>query len=124
MGLKSRMQEMIFNVTRHDGRTATWADGTPIELTTVDVGPGRIYDTICNDAPLERGLIFHDSFGVAMIPFIATEFKHARFIRADHLDTEAISKVKPQIIIQILVERRLFNSTPDPAEIKALSVRS
>jgi hypothetical protein len=52
-------------------------------------------------------LVYHDSFMLAMMPFINETFGEVNYIKSYQLDTNEILKHKPDILILELVERNL-----------------
>ncbi|PSG90542.1 alginate O-acetyltransferase AlgX-related protein [Aurantibacter aestuarii] len=52
-------------------------------------------------------LLFHDSFMLAMIPFMNETFKNTRFLKSIQLDRAKIEAYQPDIVVLELVERNL-----------------
>jgi hypothetical protein len=52
-------------------------------------------------------LVFHDSFTTALVPFIKESFGETVFIWKPNFNKTLIEKEKPDIVLQIVVERNL-----------------
>jgi hypothetical protein len=60
-------------------------------------------------------VVFHDSFGEALIPFIAEGFQRTVFAPEDVLDCQLVEREKPDVVIHEMVERKLGLPAPlDP----------
>ncbi len=116
MGLDDSLHDNLYHVNSEPH--ATLFNGDKIDLQMIDVQHvGRLH-TKNDSGELGKALIFHDSFGVALIPLLAEHFKEAVFIRSDNFDSDFVDEYKPDIVIQQIVERRLLNWKPDRNEIK------
>ena len=62
------------------------------------------------DAP--AAIIFRDSFGKALITFLAQDFRRSLYLNRYGLDEEAIVRERPAIVIQEIAERSLQGSIP------------
>jgi hypothetical protein len=60
-----------------------------------------------DDPELPRAVVFHDSFGLQMIPFLAEHFSYAVFQWGTRFDGELILAVQPDVVIDERVEREL-----------------
>lgn len=54
-------------------------------------------------------LMFRDSFGRALIPFLAEDFSSTTFLRADHYPMDTLEQTPSDVVILELVERNLPN---------------
>jgi alginate O-acetyltransferase complex protein AlgJ len=61
-----------------------------------------------DDATLPRALIFHDSFTVSLIPFLAEHFSYAVFQWGTVFDGPLVLEVHPDVVIDERVERELL----------------
>ena len=70
------------------------------------------------DAPSRpRAVMFRDSFGSAMIPFLSEEFSRAVYLWQYNVDPDVVIAERPDIVIQEWVGRRLGTMPPyDPFE--------
>lgn len=60
-----------------------------------------------DDPSLPRAVIFHDSFSVSLAPYLAEHFSYAVFQWRARFDGKLVQRVKPDIVIEQRVERRL-----------------
>jgi hypothetical protein len=66
-------------------------------------------------AGLPRAVVFRDSFGSAMIPFLSERFSRALYLWQYNVDPMVVLAERPQIVIQEWVGRRLSTLPPyDP----------
>lgn len=82
--------------------------------------PHGIDGRIVTEIPGSRAprlLMFRDSFGSALVPFLAEDFSHAVFLWQNYLDLDTVVRERPDIVIQEWVGRRLLSLPPyDPGE--------
>ena len=63
---------------------------------------------VVDDPALPTAVVFHDSFGNALTPFLVTHFRRIVFrVGGGEFDKDLIEKVKPQFVMTILSERSL-----------------
>jgi hypothetical protein len=73
-----------------------------------------------HDGSRPRAVIFRDSFGSALIPFLSEHFSRAVYLWQYNVDPVVISEERPDVVIQELVGRRLSTLTPyNPFERQA-----
>jgi hypothetical protein len=83
-----------------------------------------------DDPHLPRAVIFHDSFGPGVEPELAECFSRSTWMSTNSFDTQAVEQEKPQIVIEIHVERVLLYGDVDilpdtgPAATNAADARS
>ncbi len=66
------------------------------------------------EAPsLPHGVLFHDSFNVALRQFLPEHFRRLACVWKYTLDREVIEREKPDVVIQELVERSLMWNIPE-----------
>jgi alginate O-acetyltransferase complex protein AlgJ len=86
---------------------------------------GRLMDARIvteQDAPgRPRAVVFRDSFGSALIPFLSEEFSRAVYLWQYNVDPDVVLAERPDIVIQEWVGRRL--TTMPPYDPFALSSR-
>jgi hypothetical protein len=66
---------------------------------------------------LPRLMMFRDSFGSRLIPFISEHFSRASYLWQNELDFEAIEREKPDLVVQEFVARHFFTWVPYPGII-------
>jgi hypothetical protein len=75
--------------------------------------PVQVQETTVPDPSLPRLVMFHDSFGYAMIPFLAEHFSKALFwSSAMAFEPTALDEVRPQLVLQEITERTLWTNYP------------
>ena len=69
------------------------------------------------DPGLPRALVFRDSFLTAVIPFLSENFQYSKYYwnnwDADTPIAEMIASVRPDIVIEEVVERLIKRNIPD-----------
>jgi hypothetical protein len=68
--------------------------------------------TEVDDPDLPRALVLHDSFGEALVPFLAEHFRRTRFIKQQTLSDDLLDRERPDVVIQELCERFLQGAPP------------
>jgi len=74
---------------------------------------GRLVTAI-DDPSLPRAVIFRDSFMSRLVPFLSEDFSRAVFLWQNDFDAEVIQKEHPDVVIQEIVGRHLYNFIPSP----------
>lgn len=64
------------------------------------------------DQTLPRVLVFHDSFGELLRKFFGESFAHTRMIWRNAFTPELVEEERPDIVVQLFVERRLTGLAP------------
>jgi len=92
--------------------TCTDGSGNPFEITTIDpLTPSRLTCGAPQGRP-ERVVVFHDSFGIPAIPYLASRFQKVEFIRTDTADPARAEELGADIVLQITVEREFWSRSP------------
>ena len=68
--------------------------------------------TAMNDARLPRAVVYRDSFGSALVPFLAEHFQKMVVLWEYDVVPATIREEQPQVVIQEWVGRRLYNRPP------------
>jgi alginate O-acetyltransferase complex protein AlgJ len=74
---------------------------------------GRIVTEI-DDPSLPRAVIFRDSFVSRLVPFLSEHFSRAVYLWQNDFDADAVTKEHPDVVIQEIVGRHLYNFIPSP----------
>ncbi len=74
---------------------------------------GKPFATECDDARLPRAVVFHDSFMLALYPFLSQHFRRAAYVWQDDFYPEVVERERPEIVLQELLERKLGTATPN-----------
>lgn len=81
--------------------------------------PGRVrafqrpFATECDDARLPRAVMLHDSFNLALVPYLPRHFRRIAFAGKYTLDQGLIERERPDVVIQEMVERVLMWNIPN-----------
>jgi hypothetical protein len=70
--------------------------------------------TEINDPSLPRAVIFRDSFTSQLVPFLSEHFSRAVYLWQNDFDADVVSKEHPDVVIQEIVGRHLYNFIPSP----------
>jgi hypothetical protein len=71
---------------------------------------GRIVTDAPNRGP--HALVFMDSFGPALVPFLSEEFSRVVYLWQDNIDPQVVEQERPQVVIQEWVGRALSTDHP------------
>ena len=73
---------------------------------------GKPFATECDDPPLPRAVMFHDSFCLAMQPFLSEHFRRIAYVWHDDFFPAVVESERPDVVIQELLERKLTYVKP------------
>lgn len=68
----------------------------------------------CEDAPGPPVVVFRDSFGEGVWPFVAADFRRATVVVSDSLEPAVLDDQRPAVVVQVMVARKLYLSSPPP----------
>jgi alginate O-acetyltransferase complex protein AlgJ len=74
---------------------------------------GRLITEI-DDPSLPRAVIFRDSFTSRLVPFLSEHFSRAVYLWQNDFDAAVVSQEHPDVVIQEIVGRHLYNFIPSP----------
>lgn len=63
---------------------------------------------------LPRAVIFRDSCASRLVPFLSEHFSRASYLWQNDFDADVVQKERPDIVIQEIVGRHLYNFVPSP----------
>lgn len=69
------------------------------------------------DRTLPTAMVFRDSFGARLIPYLSEHFRRVAYYWQNELDYEDIERQRPDIVIQEFVARHFFTYGPYPPMI-------
>ena len=72
--------------------------------------------TEIDDRSLPRTVVFRDSFGTGLIPFLSEHFSRAVYLWQNNVDMDVVDAEKPALVIHEIVGRRL--QTLDPSGLR------
>ncbi|MFZ0827747.1 MAG: alginate O-acetyltransferase [Verrucomicrobiia bacterium] len=108
-------------ITEENGVSLTPKSGVPsLELSTNLVGNPEYRGPFFTKNPQGKGaaLVFCDSFGVALRPFLGCHFGKVTYLRKPELDRVWIEQEKPDVVICEMVEREFNTQEPDSLKEK------
>lgn len=70
-----------------------------------------------HDKTLPTALVFRDSFGARLIPFLSEHFSHVEYWWQNELNYEEIERQRPDLVIQEFVARHFYTFGPYPPGI-------
>jgi hypothetical protein len=74
---------------------------------------GRLVTEI-PESKLPRAVIFRDSFTSRLVPFLSEHFSRAVYVWQNDFDFQIVAQEKPDVVIQQIVGRHLYNFIPSP----------
>ena len=74
---------------------------------------GRLVTEI-DDPSLPRAVVFRDSFVSPLVPFLSEHFRRAVYLWQNDFDAAVVEQEAPDVVIQEIVGRHLYNFTPSP----------
>jgi hypothetical protein len=107
MGLKNVMKENYVDLLPRQPQQARYLAPSQFPFHGPEFQPPLFSITERKNADIPRAVVIHDSFGEALIPFLAEHFGRATFAWRDRFEPDLILREKPNVVIQILVERKL-----------------
>jgi alginate O-acetyltransferase complex protein AlgJ len=108
IGLKDVLRETRLRLLPKRPRRARVIE-PPGELASANVG--RLVTEIA-DPSLPRAVVFRDSFGSRLAPFVAEHFRRTVFLWQNNFDTKVIEEEHPDVVVQEIVGRHLLYITP------------
>jgi alginate O-acetyltransferase complex protein AlgJ len=110
MGLKHVLREEDLALVPRKPRTARVVEPRGAQPTDEE---GRLVTEIPGSS-LPRAVIFRDSFGSALVPFLSEHFSRAVYLWQNDFDAQVVELEHPDIVIQEIVGRHLHNFIPSP----------
>jgi hypothetical protein len=108
IGLENRFSELSLSLVPREPRLAT---RTYVEGPYAADNPLRPFAMERSDAGLPRAVMFHDSFGAHLIPYLSEHFRRIVYAweRPDYpvFDGALVERERPDVVIQQIVERKL-----------------
>lgn len=86
-----------------------WVAGLPADAKPRHLPP-RVY--LCDAATGPSVVLFRDSFGEQLVPFLSAEFRRAAVVSSDRLEMNVIDAEQPTVVVQEIVARKLYQATP------------
>lgn len=119
LGLNGLMTEEKLNLTPRQPLKAL-SNGNAVSTRPVHLNNWMVTEK--NEANLPRMVMFHDSFSLALIRFLAENFSHAKYVWRPGMNREFIESEAPDVVVLQICERRLmFDPQEDQAATQAVS---
>jgi len=74
----------------------------------------EVYVYQCPNAPPFTALVYRDSNAIPLIPMLAENFARSTYVSSAQLDAALVDRLKPDIVIEEMVERSLFSAVAQP----------
>lgn len=107
LGLMNVMQEVDLRLEFAAPRRATVIEPNPPSRALMDA---RVVTT--QPGPWPRAVVFRDSFGSAMIPYLSEHFGRAVYAWQPNIDLDLIAQERPAVVIQEWVGRHFYRVYP------------
>lgn len=103
MGLENVVDETFITLTLPDERIVHTSGGalpTFAQLNRASFDQGNLV-TRCDSAEIPQAIVFHDSFGLAMMRFLARNFEKTQFVWSKFSEP-AVDSIRPAIVIELI----------------------
>jgi hypothetical protein len=108
MGLADQYPEEVLGLRPLDPRRARWTNWPLERIKPMLDHPSMVEESEVADPSLPRLVMFHDSFGTALKPFLAEHFSRAVYdFSPMTFDQSILEREKPDLVIQEITERYL-----------------
>jgi hypothetical protein len=110
MGLTRVLREVDLTLVPKRPRTAVVVEPAGAGPTAEE---GRLVTEIPRST-LPRALVVRDSFASRLVPFLSEHFSRAVYLWQNDFIPDDVLKSKPDVVIQEIVGRHLYNFIPSP----------
>jgi hypothetical protein len=110
MGLTRVLREIDMRLVPKRARRARVVEPAGARPTDEE---GRLVTEV-DDPSLPRAVIFRDSFTSRLVPFLSEHFSRAVYLWQNDFDANVVSQEQPDVVIQQIVGRHLYNFIPSP----------
>jgi len=110
MGLKRVLREDDLRLVPRRPRQAVVIEPAGADASAEE---GRLITEI-KGSTLPRAVVFRDSFMSQVAPFLSEHFSRVVYLWQNDFDAEVVQKEHPDIVIQDIVGRHLYNFIPSP----------
>jgi len=102
LGTQDQVKDEHPQVIIQEGPVPTFENGAPIDLPTINLEEFEkgFVRTKCPGAPFKRGLVFHNSYGVALVPFVSRLFEQCTFAWRK-FDWKPVRRDRPDVVIDL-----------------------
>lgn len=81
---------------------------------SAETADAEVYVYRCPNAPPFTALVYRDSNAIPLIPMLAENFARSIYVSSAQLDAALVDRLKPDIVIEEMVERSLFSAVAQP----------
>jgi len=82
--------------------------------------PGfEFYVYVCPGPPRYRALVYRDSMAIPLIPLLSENFARTTYVSTHRIDPALVARLKPDVVIEELVERTLNVPLDVPLDVAA-----
>jgi hypothetical protein len=121
-GLKLDLPEPQIQLRARPGFDLARNDkGQPLTFDRMDVRGQRRFVTQAPAGEIPSAVILRDSFGEALIPFLSRHVRAATWIWTYDFPADTLTELRPSVVIQELVERKLMAIDPRHGDDTALT---
>jgi alginate O-acetyltransferase complex protein AlgJ len=110
MGLKRVLREVDLELVPRRARLARVVEPAGAEPAAEE---GRLVTEVAGST-LPRAIVFRDSFGSRLVPFLSEHFSRVVYLWQNDFDADIVEREHPDIVIQEIVGRHLFGFIPSP----------
>lgn len=122
VGLAERYPEEVLEARIIEPRATTKPEPVTAPSKPADVLRKIEYDQ--PDRSLPRAVMFRDSFGNALIPYVAEDFSHIVYVWGRDIDPDLVIRERPDVVIQEIVGRFLGRRPKGIEEVRARKGRT
>jgi hypothetical protein len=113
LGMTDVYQEEVLGLRPLDARRASFLDWPTERFAELHARPQLVRESFVPDPALPRLVMFHDSFGLALQPFLAEHFSKATYVfNPMSFEDSILGREKPGLVIQEITERYLWVDYP------------
>jgi len=121
-GLKADLREPQIELQPRPGLDlAHGEDGEPLSIDRMDVRGKERFVSHAPAGEIPSAVILRDSFGEGLIPFLSRHLRTATWIWTYDLPMGTVAALRPAVVIQELVERKLMSVDPEHGDATALT---
>ncbi len=112
LGQQHALQEEAPKLQATSDWHCTDTKGTRLKIETIDPLMPRRFDCKAPNALDQTLVVFTDSFGVPVIPYLASSFARVAFIWSDVANPQQAKDLGADLVLQIIVERKFQDKAP------------
>lgn len=103
LGADTEFEETFADVDYLDGLKVSGRDGGRLNLPLINISNvGSTNETVFPTAEIRSALIFHDSFGYALVDHLGRQFRAARWVWSD-FQADMVARGRPDVVVQLFL---------------------